>query len=88
MENINTNNLGKAFDVSKLYIGIYESKDGERIGLFKKDEIHSSIDEKHSYQFYKDILSDYYVAMNLDSKEKDIKANYNIMTGDPEEKTN
>ena len=70
MENINTN-LGKNFDVSKLYIGIYESKDGERIGLFKKDSIHSTIDEERSYQFYKDILSDYYVAMSLDSQGND-----------------
>ena len=87
MENINTN-LGKNFDVSKLYIGIYESKDGERIGLFKKDSIHSTIDEERSYQFYKDILSDYYVAMSLDSQGNDRKAQYSVMTGDPEEKAN
>lgn len=87
MENINTD-LGKDFDVSKLYVGIYESKDGERIGLFKKDNIHSSIDEKRSYQFYKDILSDYYVAMSLDSQGNDRKAQYSIMSGDPEEKAN
>ena len=87
MENINTN-LGKNFDVSKLYIGIYESKDGERIGLFKKDNIHSTIDEERSYQFYKDILSDYYVAMSLDSQGNDRKAQYSVMTGDPEEKAN
>ena len=87
MENINTN-LGKNFDVSKLYIGIYESKDGERIGLSKKDSIHSTIDEERSYQFYKDILSDYYVAMSLDSQGNDRKAQYSVMTGDPEEKAN
>lgn len=87
MENINTD-LGKDFDVSKLYIGIYESKDGERIGLFKKDSIHSTRDEERSYQFYKDILSDYYVAMSLDSQGNDRKAQYSVMTGDPEEKAN
>ena len=76
------------FDVSKLYIGIYESKDGERIGLFKKDSIHSTRDEERSYQFYKDILSDYYVAMSLDSQGNDRKAQYSVMTGDPEEKAN
>lgn len=87
MENINTD-LGKDFDVSKLYIGIYESKDGERIGLFKKDSIRSTINGDRSYQFYKDILSDYYVAMSLDSQGNDRKAQYSVMTGDPEEKAN
>ena len=87
MENINTD-LGKDFDISKLYIGIYESKDGERIGLFKKDSIHSTINEERSYQFYKDILSEYYVAMSLDSQGNDRKAQYSVMTGDPEEKAN
>ena len=35
MENINTD-LGKDFDISKLYIGIYESKDGKNWTIQKR----------------------------------------------------
>ena len=87
MENVNKD-LGKTIDVSELYIGIYDSKEGDRIGLFKKDKIHTSWDGKNSDQFYKDILSDYYVAMRLDSQGKDRKAQYHVLTGDPAEKAN
>lgn len=87
MENVNKD-LGKTIDVSELYIGIYDSKEGDRIGLFKKGKIHTSWDGKKSDQFYKDILSDYYVAMSLDSQGKDRKAQCHVLTGDPAEKAN
>lgn len=87
MENVNKD-LGKTIDVSELYIGMYDSKEGNRIGLFKKDKIHTSWDGKNSDQFYKDILSDYYVAMRLDSQGKDRKAQYHVLAGDPAEKAN
>ena len=84
MENINVERaFNKPLDVSKLYIGIYETRDSARIGLFKEDDIVSSIKGDHSYQFYKDVLSNHYVAMHLNREGKSIRGSYNVIPGNP-----
>lgn len=89
MSNIDTTPKTRTIDLNSTYIGIYDTKEGYRIGLFEKSIRSKSektiyINDSMEAQYYEDLLSsDGQVALNLDGTGRDKKCNYTPFTGDP-----
>lgn len=85
---LNNEEKTKVVDLKNLYIAIYDSEKGSKIGLFEKGNVENKPNTTVYFQYYKDLLSDSQVALRLDEEGKDIQCVYQPITGDPEEMSN